>query len=115
MSKTLVLELVAFAVFWLMTPSIAPEAKLLGCAAGFLVGAGYILLTLALSQKPFWSPLARLWVLLLFLSFLKGHLFSEVAVLGGCVMGMFFILSGSVRGRKSPPGKGPLTEVSPPQ
>jgi len=112
MRKTLVLELVAFAVFWLMMPSIAPGAKLLGCAAGFLFGAGWGFLSLVLSQKPFWSPLA---FPLGFFIFLGGcHFFSNVAFVGGMLLGLTFIQTGSVRGRKSPPGKEPPANVSPP-
>ena len=113
MSITLVLELVAFAVFWLMVPSIPPGAKLWGCATGFLLGAGWGLLNLALNQKPFWRPLSL--PLLLITTPLLSHVFSRIAFIGGVVLGVWFIQAGSRRGRKSPPGKGPLTDVSPPQ
>ena len=114
MSITLILELVAFAVFWLMVPSIPPGAKLWGCATGFLLGAGWGWLNLALNQKPFWTPLSL--ALLLITAPLLSHLFSSrVAFFGGVVLGVWFIQAGSRRGRNSPPGKGPLTEVSPPQ
>ena len=65
MGITLMFELVAFAVFWLMTPSAAPVSKLVGCATGFLLGAGYGSLQLPLSQKPFWRFLATTSALLL--------------------------------------------------
>jgi hypothetical protein len=113
MSITLVLELIAFAVFWLMVPSIPPEAKLRGCATGFLLGAGWGCLNFTWNQKPFWRPLSL--ALLLIPAPLLSHLFaSRVAFFGGVVLGIWFIQAGSRRGRKSPPGNGPRADVPPP-
>jgi serine/threonine protein kinase len=114
MSITLVLELVAFAIFWLVMPSIPHGAKLFACAAGFLFGAGWIFLILVLNQKPYWSPLALASGLITIPAL--SHLFSSrVAFFGAVALGILFVQAGSRRGRKSPPGKGPSEDASSPQ
>jgi serine/threonine protein kinase len=119
MGICLVVGLPVFTGFWVMMPPVSPAARLLFSAAGLLFGASPLFVFAArlkgLRRFPRTTGFGSLCLMIAGGVAATVFAHESTSYFGGLTFGLCMIPCGfTPKRRKSTPGRGPLTDVSPP-